>query len=211
MQPEWRNHAGNSNLRLLSRIISIRNRAKQTATNEHKTSWSSINSLNNGNLDQGEVDLVIDELERIEEFILDGSRSDSATVAGSPTLVHSESSFGQTQVLIQRILFDVSCRGELVAPYIQLEEFLPLAPRSYSADRKIQITWQDSESTEQVKQARMIFEELLRQGVDRRSAITMMGPLGSKVSRYKASLSFKEGERYDPRFGLTRDGNPFML
>lgn len=162
-------------------------------------------------MSQRNVEVMIDELDRIEQFILDERDPDSTAVAEPVITIESGYSTMQCQLMIQRKQFDVSCSGEIVAPYVQLVSRLPSAPRPHFVSRKSRTTRPSAVSPEQVKQAKIIFEELLRQGVEKKDAVVMMGPLASEVARCEASLSFREGELYDPRFGLTNDGEPFML
>lgn len=168
--------------------------------------------LKDSSLEESDIDMVIDELDLIEQFIEGTTEGGSGIVDRSSILIESSGRLSsQSQILFQRKRFDASFFAETIAPYVQLIEDLPFIPRSLFLRRKSQTIRKQEISDEQNKQAKIIFQELLFQGVERNEALAMMGPLRTAALRYVGSFSFREGQLYDPRFGLTNDGDPFML
>jgi len=119
-------------------------------------------------------------LEILHEQWLDISPGIAESFGGSPEIIWSSN---ETTPKIGQI----SISAELVNVHVKLVDELPLPPLPIPVPGKSVMC-----TDLQKKQATELFEHLIRSGLSRRKALTMMGPLRQEITKYRHTFSVSE-------------------
>jgi len=80
----------------------------------------------------------------------------------------------------------VTVSGVALQPFVEISEYLPVAPRSRRAPAR------KSSSDIQKKQAIELYEHLVNSGTTPEDALLLLGPLAAKIKKYQFSFSVSE-------------------
>jgi len=152
------------------------------------------------------TDVLISEIDRIEAFVLGDNEMATTDQCGFVFPVELKS-FTQ-QILIRRKgdAIQLSFSGRLAVPYVRLASDL----RRKSVVLKKEIASLQPITSEQVRQVKAIFQELISHGVNRDEALVMLGPLTKEITKYRTSFSIREDTMNEFHIALKKEEPAFM-